>query len=155
DIDGVVGNRNRCNGNHAATRMRRRERKPKQAREHLFQHYFALLQSGPKCFEFLSSLVGCPLRGCTERCSSCICSRVLSFLEKATSSDLEIWACNCCNQAWVLKNSGHAARFSPYACRVIRFFVSSWCVQAVAISGAGLQLRNRTSRLRFCTVAAR
>ena len=33
--------------------------------------------------------------------------------------------------------------------------VSSGQVHAVAICGVGLQLRNRTSRFRFCAVAAR
>ena len=53
--------------------------------------------------------------------------------------------CGWRNQSCVLKNSGLPARFSPMPAGVIRFFVSSCCVQAVAISGAGLELKNRTA----------
>jgi hypothetical protein len=38
---------------------------------------------------------------------------------------------------------------------LIAFLVSPDQVHAVAICGVGLQLRNRTSRFRFCAVAAR
>ena len=44
--------------------------------------------------------------------------------------------------------------FVPASLLVIRFFRSGQ-VHAVAICGFGLQLRNRTSRFRFCTVAAK
>jgi hypothetical protein len=57
-----------------------------------------------------------------------------------------------CNRLWVLKNSGVAKLFSL---RLIRNLRSSDFLYAVTGVGASLLLRNRTSRFRFCTVAAR
>jgi len=56
------------------------------------------------------------------------------------------------DRLWVLKNSRVKKLFSL---RLIRDLRSLDFLYAVAGVGAGLLLRNRTSRLRFCTVAAR
>src|SRR5207244_2617633 len=60
------------------------------------------------------------------------------------------------NRLCLLKKSGFTARFlSLLACGLVASLVSPDQVHAVAICGVGLLLRNRTSRFRFCTVAAR
>ena len=63
---------------------------------------------------------------------------------------------NCCKQACLLKNLGsrHGFLFLLVSW-LFASLVSSGQVHAVAICGVGLQLRNRTSRFRFCAVAAR
>src|SRR5438128_1385350 len=63
---------------------------------------------------------------------------------------------NECKRLCLLKKSGFTARFlSLLACWLVASLVSPDQVHAVAICGVGLPLRNRTSRFRFCTVAAR
>ncbi len=59
------------------------------------------------------------------------------------------------NRLCLLKNLGSQHAFCPFCLLVNRFLVSPDQVHAVAIWGVGLQLRNRTSRFRFCAVAAR
>ncbi len=55
-----------------------------------------------------------------------------------------------------VEKSRFTARFlSLLASWLVARLVSSGQVHAVAICGVGLQLRNRTSRFRFCAVAAR
>ena len=55
-----------------------------------------------------------------------------------------------------VEKSRFTARFlSLLASWLIASLVSPDQVHAVAICGVGLPLRNRTSRFRFCTVAAR
>src|SRR5438552_16346459 len=60
------------------------------------------------------------------------------------------------NRLCLLKKSGLRHAFCPFwACGLVASLVSPDQVHAVAICGVGLLLRNRTSRFRFCTVAAR
>src|SRR6266542_4064491 len=63
---------------------------------------------------------------------------------------------NCCYQACLLKNLGSGRSFlSLPVSWLFASFVSSGQVHAVAICGVDLLRRNRTSRFRFCAVAAR